>query len=174
MPLSCTNLNSTLMTPNSSFGNLIPPQGIVSSRESVNQPRFELHTLNLQDDKLPIKDRNTAAQTARSMDCLKIMRSDAHTSIYQAHYNDAGLLLVSSNLINGYLAIEILRNGTNTKVGSIQEVKAKYFKNKILKYLRVPRDDRPRYYLSRYEIVRNDAKTGQTKSEVTHRIERVI
>ena len=72
------------------------------------------------------------------------------------------------------MAIEILRNGPNTKVGTTQEVRAKYLKNKLLKYLRVPRDDRPKYYLSRYELVKNTADTKQARDEVTHRIERII
>lgn len=51
-------------------------------------------------------------------------------------------------------------------------MRAKYLKNKILKYLRIAKDDRAKYYLSKCELVRNveDKSTAQ----FAHRVERII
>ena len=49
--------------------------------------------------------------------------------------------MIQSDLINGYLTIEILRGEKKGHLGQ-NEVRAKYLKNKVLKYLRIAREER--------------------------------
>ena len=169
MPPSCSTFNHTLTTPNSSLGNLMT-QAMPSSRLPMNQPHLEFKVQNLQGERLPQKERKPT--TTRSTSCLRISRSESYTAVYQAHYNETGPLLVSSDLINGYLAIEILKSGTNAKASATQEVRAKYLKNKILKYLRIAKEDRSKYYLSKYELIRNP--DDQLTDRPAHRVERIM
>ena len=72
------------------------------------------------------------------------------------------------------MAIEILKGEKKGHLGQ-NEVRAKYLKNKVLKYLRIAREERSRYYLSVKEYVPNMENVAQASERTTGSlVERVI
>ena len=57
------------------------------------------------------------------------------------------------------MTIEILRGEKRGNLGQ-NEVRAKYLKNKVLKYLRIAREERGLFYLSVKEYISNKENGG--------------
>ena len=67
------------------------------------------------------------------------------------------MILIKSDLITGYLRIDLPASGQVEQHGGIR---ADLLKNRVLKYLRVDRGQRPNYYLSRFYREINDHQTS--------------
>ena len=80
----------------------------LTSKATHRNINLDLDMGNLESDKLSVKD-GLKNLRPKSTSCIRISRSDAKTTgVYQAHYKETSPLLIKSDLINGYLAIEIL------------------------------------------------------------------
>ena len=81
VPASCKAFQNSLITPTSSFGNILNSRSQLTNKASNNNPHIELDIRNLCSGKLPVKSDQTELRP-KSTSCIRISRSDAKSSVY--------------------------------------------------------------------------------------------
>ena len=88
--------------------------------------------------------QTTVPQKPKPSSRVKISRLVSLSVLLNTHTGPGRVILVKSDLLNDYLKIDLIAD---------KGIRADILKNKVLKYLRIERDERQKYFLSRFQTI---------------------